>query len=469
MGARPTIIRNARILTMLDGEAETRGDVLIEGGAVRRIGNELAVVDADIIDADGGILLPGFVDTHRHVWQTQLRSTAGDWTLYDYLARMRLTYSAFYRPEDVYLGNLIGALDALNSGITTVVDHCHILNSPEHTDEAIRGLQHAGIRATFCYGIFANPKTHTPLDVDFDMGWRYADARRIRAGVLAADDGVIRFGLAPNEPESAPFEAFAEEVKLARDLGAKTISAHVAMGAYDQGACVVEKLHAAGLLLPEFLFVHGASLTDRELALIAEAGAGLSSTPETELQMGMGNPVALRARAAGVCAGLGVDIVSNYSGDLFAQMRMMAQSSRALAHADSERRGRAPRRLTVRARDILRLATRGGAEALHLEQRIGAIAPGMRADLVLIGTKSIGMTPTIDPVSAVVFNATAADVEMVMVDGRVLKRAGRLVGVDWAKLRDRLLTSSERIVTQAARVDRATVEHVVDGFFANLD
>jgi cytosine/adenosine deaminase-related metal-dependent hydrolase len=466
--ARPILIQDARILSMVDGSAEVRGDVLVSGGQIAAVGAFDTPPEAEIVNAQGAILLPGFVDSHRHVWQTQLRTTAGDWSLYDYLVRMRMTYSAFYGPEDVYLGNYVGALEALHAGVTTVVDHCHILNSPDHTDEAIRGLTEAGIRAVFCYGLFANPKSHVPFVVDPDMSWRYHDARRLRTGPLASADHRILLGLAPHEPEATPFDISAGDVRFAREIAAHVISCHVAMGAYDQNHQFVRRLHNDGLLDSQFLFVHGSRLTDDELDMIAHAGAGISSTPETELQMGMGYPVAMRARRAGVHASLGVDIVSNYSGDLFTQMRMMAQSARAQAHAVLAARGEAPRRVGVSAREILRLATLGGAEAIGLSHRIGTIEPGKQADLILIRTDSIGMVPATDAVGAVVFNAKADDVGMVMIEGRWMKRDGVLVGTNWPVIATRLERSADRILSLADQVDLRIPTAVVDRYFGNL-
>lgn len=463
-----TLIRGARILSMVDGAAETRGDVLVRSGLIAEIGPKIDCGDAQVIEAREGILLPGFVDNHRHVWQTQLRSTAGDWTLLNYLAEMRFVYSSFYTAEDVYLGNYVGSLEALNAGITTMVDHCHILNSPEHTDEAVRGLEDAGGRAVFCYGIYSNPTSHAPLTIESDQSWRYADARRLRAGRLASDDGRILMGFAPNEPEGASFELSSADVRFAQEIDAHTISCHVALGPYDLGNQFVRRLHEAGRLSSRLLFVHGSSLTDHELAVIADAGAGISSTPETELQMGMGFPVALRARKAGVRAGLGVDIVSNYAGDLFGQMRMMAQSTRAQADAKLQQKGKAPRRVEISAREVLRLATLGGAESIHLSDRIGSIERGKQADLILIRTDSINMCPTIDAVAATVFNANASDVEMTMVAGRVIKRDGKLEGIDWPALARRVETSSQRIVTEASAVDRGVVNGIASGFYSNL-
>jgi cytosine/adenosine deaminase-related metal-dependent hydrolase len=461
MLTRRTLIRGARILTMDPalGDFET-GDVLIEGGRIGAVGPSIRVEDADIIDAAGMIAIPGFVDTHRHVWQTQLRTVATDWTLFNYFTQMRSIYSSFYEPGDAYLGNLAGALEALDAGITTIIDHSHIMNSPEHADEAIRGLRDAGIRGIFCYGLFANPSQH-PFRMDFDPGWRFDDARRVRRDILSSDDTLLAMGLAPNEVEATPFDASCAEIRFAREIGAHRISCHVAMGNYDRGGRFVERLHGAGLLADDLLFVHGSALTDDEIGHVADAGAGISSTPETELQMGMGHPVAERARARGAAASLGIDIVSNYSGDMFSQMRLQLQAQRAWEHA---RDGAPPRVLKLKARDVLALATAGGARVAGLDSKVGSLAPGKRADVVLVRTDAIHMVPAIDPVGAVVLNANVGDVDTVLVAGRIVKRAGRLTQIDWPRLAEKLRESSRRIVAGFHSVPLGEIE----AFFAPL-
>ena len=184
--------------------------------------------------------------------------------------------------------------------------------------------------------------------------------------------------------------------------------------------------------------------------------------------MGMGHPLAFTAQAAGIRTGLGIDIVSNYAGDMFRQMRLMLQAERARRNAALEARGGAPRQITPTAREVLRMATLGGAEALHLEDRIGSIAPGKRADLILVRTDTVNMCPTIDAVAAIVLNAAPSDVDMVMVDGRIIKCCGTLAGVDWPGLATRLEASAMRITAAAARVDRAPIEAMGAGLFANL-
>jgi cytosine/adenosine deaminase-related metal-dependent hydrolase len=433
-------------------------DVLIADGVIQAVGTDLDVgPDAERIDARDMIVSPGFVDTHRHVWQTQLRTVAGDWTLFDYTCRMRFGYSALYGADDVYLGNHVGALEALHAGITTIVDHCHIINTPAHADAAVRGLQDAGIRGIFCYGIFPNP-TLPDFAVASEPGWRLDDARRVREQYFAGGAGLLAMGLAPTEVVARPFEAVVRELAFGRTLGAQRISCHVAMGRYDRGDRLVARLAAAGVLGPDVLLVHGAALDDDELALVAAHGAALAVTPETELQMGMGRPVAFRARAAGARVGLGIDIVSNYAGDMFAPMRLQLQAERGMRH---EAATGPPRALDVGARDVLELATLGGARALGMDDRIGSVTPGKHADLVLTRCDAVNMVPVHDPVHALVLNATTHDVDTVLIAGHARKRHGVLVDVDWPALAARLRVSGTRIVADFARVPLDTIEELV--------
>ncbi len=466
------LIRGGRIVTMVDGSPdEQAGAILIEGGKITGIlqeGMPLPAV-AEVIDATGMIVLPGFVDTHRHIWQTQLRTVAANWSLFDYIVHMRSIYSAFYTPEDAYLGNLLGALEAVNAGVTTVADHSHLVNSPEHADGLLRGLEEAGVRGVYCYGFFVNPK-HNPFSQEASPGWRYDDVLRVIGGRKrnGAGSNRILIGVSPQEPEAIPPETLHREIRLCRDIGAHSISMHVAMGSYDGGNRVVEKLGAAGLLGPDMLFVHGASLTSGELDAIAAAGAGLSSTPETELQMGMGYPVAFSARGHGVRTSLGIDIVSNYAGDMFAQMRLALQSARAMENQLLAERRQAPRRIGLKVRDALRLATLGGAEALHLEDRVGTIEEGKSADIVMLRTDRIHLSPAPDAIASVVLGAGVADIDTVIVDGVVRKRHGKLADVDMPSLLGRLEESARRLARNHSTVDPAGIESFWSQIFPHL-
>lgn len=436
------LVRGGRVLTLDPGIGDFEvADVLIEGDRIAGIGPSIEATGCQVIDAGGMIVSPGFVDTHRHVWQTQLRGVAADWSLFDYFSRMRSIYSAFYGPDDAFLGNHVGALEALDAGITTLVDHCHIINSPEHADEAIRGLRESGIRGIFCYGLFSNP-VPSPLRPEADPSWRFTDARRVRTRHFGSDDGNLTMGLAPGEVEGMSLEQTFEEIAFGREIGAKRISCHVAMGAYDSGRHVVTEIDQANLLDEDLLFVHGSRLSDEELDRIADSGASISATPETELQMAMGHPVVSRAMDRGANVSLGVDIVSNFAGDLFSQMRLLLQAERGLRNGQMRV---PPRAITPSAREVLELATHGGARAIGLDHKIGTLSPGKQADLILTRTDALHMAGVMDPVAALVFYARPTDVDMVFVAGRTVKRAGQLIGVEWPALRDRLIRSSENI------------------------
>lgn len=468
--AKKTLIRGGRVLAMTPGSTESALDVLIDGDRLADLAPSLECPDAEIVDAEGCIVMPGLVDTHRHVWQTQLRTVAADWSLFDYFAQMRLMYASFYEPGDAYLGNHVGALEALSAGITTMVDHCHILHTPEHGDEAVRGLVESGIRAVFCYGLFESPDwTGDAARAALPAGWRRADALRVRRDLLASRDSLVTFGFAPAEIDANPFDVNVDEIRFARELGAQRISCHVSMGAYDSGTRFVEALGREGLLGEDLLFVHGSSLTDDELRAMADSGAAVSATPETEMQMGMGFPVAFRAQAAGVRSSLGVDIVSNYSGDLFAQMRLALQAARAQENDRYEKRDRAPRCIRPAAREVLELGTREGAVAAGLGDRTGTLERGKQADVILVRTDAIHMVPAIDAVGAVVLNANASDVDTVFVAGRCVKKDGKLVGVDWPALSRRLQASSRRIVEGMRSLDLPGVEAMAAQLMPRLE
>ena len=457
-----TLIRGGTLLT-LDAEHGTLrdADLLIDGTRIAQIGRGLQAPDAQVVDATNCIVHPGFVDTHRHIWQTNVRSVATDWSLFNYFVQMRSIYSGFYGPEDAWLGNHVGALEALNAGITTIVDHCHILNSPEHSDAVVDALQQTGIRGVFCYGLFENP-LNWPGAYASPEGWRTSDARRIREHAFASDDDPLVFGFAPTEVVATSFDVTCAEIALARELGAHRISCHVSMGKYDLGLEIVRQLGDAGLLGEDLLFVHGATLTDQELKYMADSGAAISVTPETELQMAMGHPVAVRADAAGVRTSLGIDIVSNYAGDMQGQMRVLLQAHRGI---ENEQLTGPPRAIRLQAAQVLDYATMGGARALGWESKIGSLTAGKQADLVLTRTDAINTAPSIDPVGTLVLNANPSNVDSVFVAGRAVKRNGQLVGVDWPSLEARLRASSERIVEGFRATDVAAVEQAAAGMF----
>lgn len=247
------------------------------------------------------------------------------------------------------------------------------------------------------------------------------------------------------------------EVEVARRLDALRFSVHVANGPFARGTRYVTRLLAKGLVDSRTLFVHGNVLAHRDLARIASIGASISATPESEMQMGMGTPIWPSARKAGAACGLGVDIVSGGSGDLFTQMRLALAAGRMAANDKLGDHRVMPEKLQLTAEDALRAATIEGARAAGLDGEVGTLEIGKRADLILVRTAEHHLSPVLDPVKTVVVQAGAGDVELVMVDGRILKRDGKLVGADRHGIEARLEQAAERIFTATTQqsIDQA--------------
>ncbi|KAJ3460591.1 hypothetical protein MRS44_011458 [Fusarium solani] len=452
------LIKGATIVTVnAEEDILEDWDILIQEDRIAALGKNLSQpegVTGEVIDGADSIVIPGFVDGHHHMWQQMLRGVATDWSLLDYMISMRSVYGSLFTPEDVYLSTYIGALSLLNNGITSVLDHCHIINSSDHADAAVKALKDAGIRGTFCYGFYANPPSDdsgASATAEFTHSERLADAARIREKYFGDNHPghqLLTFGVAPNEVEAQEFDDTAREIAEARGLGARIVTMHVAHGPMDLlHKQTVQKLADAGALKSDLVFAHGASLTDSELREICTSGAGVVSTPDTELQMGMGFPVAFRARDGGCRAGLGIDITSNQGNDFIAQMRLALQTQRAV-----ENEKRIPVTVSRKTSEVLRMATIGGAEVMRIDDLVGRLVVGMKADVVMIKCNDIESSPVASAAGAVVFNASVGHIDTVIVNGQVKKRNGKLVA-DWEPLRDEMRRRAAAIKTDAAGHD----------------
>lgn len=417
-------------------------DILIADGRIAAIEPEIAAPDAERIDGGGAIATAGLIDSHRHVWQTAIRGVAADWSLVDYVREIRVGYATAYTPEHVYLANLVGALEALDTGVTALCDYSHVMNSPEHTEAAIQGLTDAGIRGVFCYGFYDVP-TRTRRFHDHEG--RLAHARETAQAFRGAAGPLLRFGLALTEFHLAKPEQTDSEIRVARDHDA-LITLHVGTFGSPHG---IADLDRRGMLGADMLHVHANMCDDRELERVVETGGGLSITPETEMQMGMGFPATNRLLQAGGVPSFGVDIVSNNSGDMLTQMRLALQTARALDNQRMLDTGRPPEKIGLSVRDALRFGTEGGARAMGYGSEIGRLAVGAAADIALFGTAGLNMTPMGDPVAMLLLQARPGDASTVIVDGRIVKRDGRLAHADLPALRGRLNDAYREIVAQA--------------------
>ena len=402
-----------------------RGDVLIEDGVIVEVAERIDAPDAEVIDATDRIVMPGFVDNHRHTWQTAFRGVGADWTFPEWAVAMHGTVKPHYQPEDVYAGTLLGRLEALHSGVTTMLDWCHAAPTPEHADAAIAGLRDAPGRSIFCLG--AGWGTADSVD---------ADIRRVRADLDG--DGLVTMALGLRGAEDTGMDTVARELKLAAELGLRT-SLHVdgdgASGG-DGTRRPVADLHEHGLLRDTTTFVHANGLGDEELRMLADAGSSVSISPDVELKMGFGWPMTGRVLAAGLRPTLSVDDVPSVGGDMFSTLRTAFAVQRGLDGG-------------LRSRDLLEFTTVDAARSCGLDARVGSVTPGKDADIILLRTDDLTVFPVTDPAATLVSAGHPGLVDTVLVAGRVVKRDGVLVGVDLPALRSRLLASRNRIAEAA--------------------
>ncbi|CAM1509795.1 Fc.00g001300.m01.CDS01 [Cosmosporella sp. VM-42] len=465
------LIKNATAITVDDSIGiKTNYDILIRDGVIKEVGPNLTPEDLDeTIDATDCLVSPGFVDTHHHMWQQLIRGVTTDWSLGNYIEHIRNIYGSLYTPEDVYTANYFAGLDLINNGITTVIDHCHILNSSQHTDAAIKGLKDAGVRGTWCYGFYENPERHDLPDSNhsvatpagFDHEARMEDAKRARKQHFPDNDPekqLLTFGAAPTEAEGMTDAELREEIDFFRSIGARVITMHVAMGCYDRNHQIVQHLGDAKYLDKDLLFSHGASFTDSELKLIQEAGSGISATPETELQMGMGHPIAFKAAAAGCHIGLGIDITSNQNNDMLALMRLLLQTERGKRHLEVEGTS-VPFNILPKSEEALYMATMGGAKSIGLDHLIGSITPGKRADLIITRCDDMNIVPVTKPIGALMFNAHIGNIDTVLINGKIMKRDGKVLNVDWPKLRQEVRQKTARIFGIATKAPEPAENH----------
>lgn len=411
------------------------GDLLIDDGKIIAVDRNVASWAVTEIDARGMIAMPGFINGHIHLWQTALRGVAADWTLDHYFGVLIGQVVNLYSPQDVYIGNLVGALDQINSGVTTLVDWCHIVNTPAHADAAVDALQAARIRAVFAYG--------TPMTLFGTKEPHPADATRMRKERLASDNALVTMALAIRGTDFAPGTAEAD-IRFARELGL-IASFHVACAKHGPRPQSMQSLAEQRLLGPDVNLVHANFLTSDEFRVIANNGSTVSITPEVEMQMGLGLPPTGAALAAHAKLNIGTDVVTGVSTDMFTQMRFLIQTQRALSNDTFHKRDAMPDKLVMTVRQVLELATIKAAQCFGLEGRTGSLTPGKEADIILLRKSDINMRAAADPISAIVLHAGVANVDTVIVGGNIVKQNGKLTHRDLSQRLAELERSSKRL------------------------
>ncbi len=418
---RPIVFRNATVLTIEPAAGVIEGgDVLVVDGRIATVGRQLVVPDGTMeIDASGGILLPGMVDTHRHMWQTALRGFGADWTLTNYFQFYYLNWGKIFRPEDIYAGNFLAAIEAIDAGVTTSVDWSHGLQTVEYADAAVDALEAVPGRFVLAYGnLLGAPWQWTKAPEFADFIRRRIDGHTDRLGMQLAFDVTGD----PAFPEKTAFEV-AREYNLS-----VTTHAGVWGATNDNG---IRLMHEHGFMTPSTIYVHASTLSEDSYQRIAATGGHTSVSSESEQNAGQGYPPTWQLRRHGIPVSLSMDTSVWWSADLFSAMRATLNADRAREHLEAHKRNETVMLSHLRAEQVVTWATLGGARALGMDSAIGSIAPGKKADLVLVkNDRSPVMFPLLHPYGHIVFQAGRGDVHTVLVDGNVVKHDHRLVGID---------------------------------------
>ncbi len=456
---RPVVFRNATVLTIDPtlGMIES-GDVLVVDNRIAEVGRQLVVPESAVeIDASGGILMPGMVDTHRHMWQTALRGFGADWTLTNYFMFYYINWGKIFRAEDIYAGNLLSAIEAIDSGVTTTVDWSHGLQTVEYADAAVDALEAIPGRFVLAYGNLLGAP------------WEWSKAPEFADFIRRRIDGrgdMLRMQLAfdvtgdPAFPEKAAFE-------VARDLNLPvTTHAGVRGATNDDG---IRLMHEHGFMTPSNIYVHAATLSHDSYHRIAATGGHASVSTESEQNAGQGYPPTWMLRRHNIPVSLSMDTSVWWSADLFSAMRATLSADRSREHLEAHKRDETVMLSHLRAEQVVNWATLGGAQALGMDSFIGSITPGKKADLVLIKNDlSPVMFPLLHPYGHVVFQAGRGDVHTVMIDGKVVKYDHSLLDVDLTRAKQAVTKTveyaqsqmGETAWTQSMHPEKAKVEYI---------
>ncbi len=430
-GAMPAnseyLIRGGYVLTMDPALGDLAdADVHIRDWEIAAVGQAIDAPNATVIDAGGMLVLPGLIETHWHMWTTMLRSMAGDQPEHGYFPTSR-GIGAHYVADDMYASTRLSAAEAVHSGITFVHDWCHNVRDPAYAEADLRALTDTGIRARFAYGSPTGASNDTPLDM--------ADVARLASAWNDySNDGLLTLGLAWR---GAGTEASRQDYRAARELDLP-VSVHVNNFPTSRGG--IAAIEEAGMLGPHVQVIHAIWTSPEEIEALARRGASVSLSPWTELRIGFGFPITGDFLDAGIPVGLSVDTPTLAgNADMFAIMKGIQN----VENSRTQDEFRLP------ARRVLELATIEGARSMGLDDSIGSLTPGKRADLIMVDTRALNLGVFTEPAHMLVEAAQPANVDTVMIDGRILKRGGRLTDIDV----DEVIDTAQR--AQAAVRERA--------------
>lgn len=408
-------------------------DVLVDNRIIEAVGPDLETAGGELIDARNMIVMPGFVEVHWHMWNSIWRGLAHDAPGYFQLHRL----AGLYTPEDHYAAVRYAATEAINAGVTTCHNWANALRDEEDAIAEARALAESGIRARFGLGRLQQPGAEAVTGDDIAFMQQWVDQHgegRLDLGLVAHDAANLR-----------------EEVAAARAAGLKTIAPHADLsGALD-------------LLGPDFIFTHGPGTPPEFVRLLAQRGVKVGLCPSTDPLIGAGMPPLFQFLENGVDfrdIAMSVDVSCQTCVDPFAAMRTIMHSARIAKNAgisfndiifnpgDPED----PTNGLTMPHQMLELATINGARVLGLEHITGSITPGKRADLIMVRTDDINMLPVEESDAAfqLVQHAQPSNVDTVMIDGRLLKRGGKLLEIELGQITAAAASSHRRLVNASS-------------------
>ena len=451
-----TLIKGGAIVSMDPNIPEMdMGDVLIIDNKIAEVGLNISVSDdTKIIDASGMIVMPGMVNGHIHTWQTGLRGLAGDWTTKNYMRAIHAGLATFFQPNDIYIANLVGALNQINNGVTTLLDWHHNNPTPDHSDAAIDGLEDSGIRALFLHGS-AKPDPKPGQKPYYEIPMSRSEVKRLRKNRFSGNDGLLTMGIAVLGPQMSTNDVVLEDFRLAQELdliaslhhsGAKMLAPNGYINAAKQG-----------LISNKVNIVHGNALSDTNLQILANHGATFTVTAEVEMQIAYGAPLTSRLRKLEAIMAIGSDVECVYAPDMFAAMRTTLQVERHLYSMNYiDENGEAPYPIPITTKEALTWATNGGASTAHLSDKIGSLTPGKQADVVMLRASDLNLAGVLNTTNGIVLHANPGNIDTVMIDGKILKQNGKLI---YDEIDEKVLSlkkSTDRIINDfKAKSDNA--------------
>jgi len=420
------LVRGATVLTMDPAVPDLAvGDVHVRDGAIVAVAPKIDAPSAQVIDGAGMIAIPGFIDTHFHLWNAlfriYIRADVPALGYFPVTARL----GPLMAPEDSYRSVRLGAAEALAAGVTTVHNWAHNTRSPEHADAELSGMRDMGIRGRFAYGTPVGMADDAPMDLAglarVKKDWMPDKENLLTLGICSRNLGALTIG----GSAAAASRGVLTVEQLKRDWdGARALGLPITM--HTSGASPVTALERAGLLGPDVQLVHPLLTTPEERAILKARGVSYSTSPQLESRRAsqLGVIQLGELLEAGVKVSLSTDHIASISCDPFSSMRI-------LFALHSHRIGA---KVPLTLKRLLQLATLDGAVDLGIAGRTGSITPGKRADLVLVRATDVNMAPAGDPYEAIVSFAFPGNVDTVIVDGRVLRRAGKFTAYDHARI-----------------------------------